>query len=599
MNRPNRQPNSGDTKSRLGLGIGLLLAGILFSAQLTRALEWKLPTGLNPRDSSLLLAMGREMSRTQDSLRIGRLPGPYFQSYLLWDMDQYHVQASLGSIEKKGADRQFLLDVDLRVGDTTLDNTLYQGGYVFGPTLRAPLPESGDTLLLRQALWALTDARYKVALEMLAQKKAFLSQNRETKRIPDFSRQQITQQADKETRIGPDSTALAGLCRRLSQRLAQYGHLLESRVAFQYYHTTFYYLDAWGTVYVTGVQEQTLVASLLTQAEDGTPLWDYFRLARRDSLPIGDLKAFEKSVGDSLDGLAQRLKTLMRSPTVENYRGPVLFTGPTAGDLIHRSVLMPQTRLREPVGSGSEPNFLISLRGHRYLPGGIDITDEPSRQTWQGRKLFGHYAFDHQGQPARPLKLIADGKWNDFYLGRLPVFTPNDLSNGHWRYGGGFPGVVRVTSKNAVPESTLHAMLRKLTLDEGLRDGILVLRTVDEDAYKLLTHPLMMHLPLSDGADGLGNFSIPAPCAMDRMDAVTGKRHPIRGLVFPPIDSKSLRDLVGVGEEPYLLEPQASFSLLSPSLLFSLLDLKHPRSHFPSLPYLPPHPGFEKAIRGP
>jgi TldD protein len=580
--------------------IGILILVLLSFAMGGITARFKLPPeGLHSRDSSLLLAMGKELHRTQDSLRLGNLSGPYFQSYLLWDMDQYHIQASLGSIEKKGSDRQFLLDVDLRVGDTTLDNTLYQGGFVFGPTLRAPLPQTGDTLLLRQSIWALTDARYKVALEMLAQKKAFLSQNQVTKRLPDFSRQQITQFVDKENRIDPDTSVLVGLCQRLSQRLAKHDHLLESRVAFQYYHTTFYYIDAWGTVYVTSLQEQTLLASVLTQAEDGTPLWDYFRMARRDSLPVNQMQAFEKAVGDSLDDLAMRLKVLMRSPTFDNYRGPVLFTGLAAGDLIHRAVLMPQTRLRESVGSSSEPNFLISMQGHRYFPPGIDIVDEPSQKTWKGRKLFGAYQFDHQGQPAQPLKLVVNGKWNDFYMGKVPVFSPSDLSNGHWRYGGGFPGVLKVTSKNAVPDSVLVKSLQQLTLDEGLREGLVVLRTVDEDAFKLLSHPLMMHLPLSDGADGLGSFSIPAPCAMDRIDAVTGKRQPIRGLVFPPIDTKSLRDIVGVGENPHLLEPQASFSLLSPALLFSLLDLKHPRNNFPSLPYLPPTAGFQRAIRGP
>jgi TldD protein len=555
--------------------------------------------GLHAQDSTLLLALSREMQRSQDSLRLGHLPPPYFQSYLLWDIQPYSTQASLGSTEASGGTRQFLLDVDLRVGDTTLDNSLYQGGFVYGPSLRAPLPISGDSLLLRQAIWALTDARYKVGLEVLAQKKAYLAQTRAKMRLPDFSRQQSLVQVDKDSRNPPDTVAWRELCKRLSARLKKHGHLLESRVAYQYYYTTFYYVDAFGSVFVTALQEHTLIASLLTQAEDGTPLWDYYRIASRDSLPLGkdangkgiDGKkpddAFERMVGANLDSLALRLKTLMHSRPMENFRGPVLFTGPAAGDLVHRALLMPQTRLREPLGSGSEPNFLTQLRGRRYLPRGITLTDKPSQRDWKGRKLFGSYSFDHQGQPAQSLTIVEDGRLKDYYQGRVPVFAAGDRSNGHWRYGGGFPGVVRLQSTQTLPESTLVTQLRGLAQDEGLNEGLLILRTIDEDAYKLLTHPLTYHLPLSDPADGRGSFAIPAPCAMDRVDVQTGKRTPVRGLVFPAVDSKSLRGLVGVGQEPYLLEPQASFSLLCPPLLFNLLDMKQPRLNHPRLPYLP------------
>jgi len=550
-----------------------------------------LPEGnLTARDSGLIMAMGRELGRSVDSLKLPGLPGPYFISYLLWDMDGFETQASLGSVEKSGRDRQLMLDADLRVGDYRLDNSLYQGGFVFGPTLRSPLPRSGDTLLLRQAIWSLTDARYKVALEMLAQKKAFMSQTREREKLPDFSRQRVLRQIDRDKRFDPDTAAWSGLCRRLSARLIDYPHILESRVAFQHYYTSFYYVDSEGSAYIISLQEHTLVASLLTQAEDGTPLWDFFRLADRDSLVLnpwpGD--AFESRIADSLTALAKRLEILIHAPTIDNYRGPVLFTGQAAGDLIHRALLLPQTRLREPLGSNSEPDFLVSLKGRRYFPKGIQVRDNPGLRAWNGHSLFGAYRFDHQGQPARRLDLVEDGRLKDFYQGKVPVFSARDSSNGHWRYGGGFPGVVQVTAQKTDDEKQLHRKLLALAKDEGLKQGLMVLRTVDEDAFQLLTHPLADKLPVSDPAGSPGSFAIPAPCAVDKMDVRTGKRQPVRGLVFPPLDSKSLRDIVAVGNKPYLLEPQASFSVLCPSLLFSLLDMKHPRISQPRLPYLAP-----------
>jgi len=56
---------------------------------------------------------------------------------------------------------------------------------------------------------------------------------------------------------------------------------------------------------------------------------------------------------------------------------------------------------------------------------------------------------------------------------------------------------------------------------------------------------------------------------------------------FNALDSKSLRDIAAAGDVLHVLEPQASFSVLCPSLLFSLLDLGGSRQTQPHLPLLP------------
>jgi hypothetical protein len=61
----------------------------------------------------------------------------------------------------------------------------------------------------------------------------------------------------------------------------------------------------------------------------------------------------------------------------------------------------------------------------------------------------------------------------------------------------------------------------------------------------------------------------------------------VRGLSFPSIDGKSLRNIVAIGDRPHVHEPQAAISVLCPSMLFSLLDMKGSRSTQPRLPYLP------------
>jgi PmbA/TldA metallopeptidase C-terminal domain len=538
--------------------------------------------------SPTLKAMAHELKRSMEGLRIKGRPRPYFISYLLWDVESHHMQASLGSCEISEGDRQHMADVDLRVGDYDEDNTNFQGGIVFGPRLRLPLPQENDTNLLRLSLWAATDAKYKVAVEMLAQKHAFLANHSGRDSLPDFSRQQVLTRYRVEPRTPPDTAKTAKLGRELSGYLGGFRWLLESRVGYQYYYTTFHYVDSDGARFIETVKEHTLTVALFTQAKDGSPLWDYLRIATRDPLAVGEGAVGLAALKDSLAPILKRMDYLRSAPPVANYRGPVLFTGMAAGELLNKALLSPQTRLREPAGTGAEPNFMASLAGRKLFPSEVTVTDAPSQATWEGRSLFGHYILDQQGQPAEDIVLVKDGRVKDFYQGKVPILTgKGHLSNGHWRYGGGFPGVAMLSSSKPVTDGELRAKLGVMGEDEGTGYGLIVSKLVDDDAFKLLRHPLAAHLAVTDALDSHGSFSLTPPCEVDRFDSRTGKVTPVRGLSFPALDSKSLRDIAAIGDRPYLHEPQAAYSILCPSLLFTLLDLKGGRNTQPRLPYIP------------
>jgi TldD protein len=548
----------------------------------------------NPPDSAtlsgspVLSAMAHELKRSMDSLRIKGRPRPYFISYTVWDVESSHMQASLGSCELVDADQEHIADVDLRVGDYRQDNTNFSGGIVFGPRLRLPLPQDNDTNLIRAALWAATDAKYKVAVENLAQKRAFLSNHNRGDSLPDFSKQKVLRHYRAEPRTPPDTAKLRALGVALSGWLGGFPWLLESRVGYQYYFTTFYYVDSEGARQIETVKEHTLLVSLFTQAKDGAPMWDYLRMATRDPLPLGEGPTALSALQDSLRPMLKRLERLRTADPVANYRGPVLFSGQAAGGLLTKALLAPQARLRESIGTMSEPNFMVSLAGRKLFPGDITVTDSPSLRAYEGRSLFGHYEVDQQGQPARDIVLVENGRVKEFLLGKAPIRKAKGYeSNGHWRYGGGFPGVVLLRSSRPAPDSALRSQLASLGADEGTGYGLIVSKLADDDALKLLRHPLAGQLAATDALDGRGSFSLTPPCEVDMLDSRTGKVTPVRGLSFPALDTKSLRDIVAVGDRPWLHEPLAAYSVLCPSLLFSLLDLKGARSNQPHPPYFP------------
>ena len=538
--------------------------------------------------SPVIRTLSREIARSMENLKLKNNPRPYFISYLLWDVQSYRMQASLGSCEISDFDRQHMLDVDLRVGDYKLDNSNFQGGVVFGPRLRLPLPDDNDTALLALSLWAATDARYKVAIEQIAQKRAFLTNHNVHDSLPDFSKQQALQKIEGDEPSPPDSANAKKLGIELSRFLSQYAWLEESRVGYNYFFTTFYYTDAAGSRYIQTIKEHTFLVSLFTQAKDGSPLWDYLRISTRDPLKLGEGAMSLIALEDSLKPILKRLDYLRNADPVLNYRGPILLTGTAAGELLNKAFLAPNLRLREPLGANVEPNFMVSMAGRKMFPSEVSIIDTPSLQKFQNRSLFGHYLLDHQGQPAQNISLVEEGRVHDYFLGKVPVFKAKDhKSNGHWRYNGGFGGVTLLRSKNSFSESDLKTKLAHLGADEGTGYGMVVSKLLDEDAFRLLHHPLASQLAATPGLDGHGSFVLYAPCEMDKLDSRTGQVTPVRGLSFPVIDSKSLRDIVAIGSEPHLHEPQASFSILCPSLLFSLLDLKGSHSTQPHLPLIP------------
>jgi hypothetical protein len=160
------------------------------------------------------------------------------------------------------------------------------------------------------------------------------------------------------------------------------------------------------------------------------------------------------------------------------------------------------------------------------------------------------------------------------------------LGNGHWRYSLAYPGVVDVTSENALPDSALKAELRKKSLEEGNRGGLIVSKFSDRDALELLRHPLAANISADYYSDESGTIYLPSPVTVERIDAKTGDVSPVRGLGFNSVDSKSLRMISAAGEKKYLHEPLAGFSVLCPALLLDLVDLQVLRETNPRLPYL-------------
>src|SRR5436190_9233026 len=124
----------------------------------------------------VLKAMGDELNRSITQLKLNDLDKPYFIQYTLYDDEDFKASATFGSLTRSSPSHDRVVHAQVRVGDYDFDNTGYSGGRgggggSTGAGLQTTVDDDYDAL--RHSLWLATDAAYKSAVEVIAQKRAY------------------------------------------------------------------------------------------------------------------------------------------------------------------------------------------------------------------------------------------------------------------------------------------------------------------------------------------------------------------------------------------------------------------------------------------
>src|SRR4051812_46732287 len=133
-----------------------------------------------PGDGRLVLleAMKAELQRAKLGLQMQGHETPYFISYQVKDLQSASVTARYGAIFEDRVKRDGKLFVDVRVGTYDKDSSEASSEVAFlmgddGPTYQPgdDAPIEADAGALRNALWLLTDSKYKAALSSWLKKR--------------------------------------------------------------------------------------------------------------------------------------------------------------------------------------------------------------------------------------------------------------------------------------------------------------------------------------------------------------------------------------------------------------------------------------------
>lgn len=437
-----------------------------------------IPVAAKPADKSpsastpiLLDAMTGELNRAFAVLSkpVGpaadKLTPAYFLSYSASDADFVTIRAQYGAIVDSSTGRARVADVQVRVGDPSLDNT--HGDHRNSAVNSVQLPLTDDREAIARTLWLATNTGYGNALDSYLRVKTEAQvRAKEEDTSPDFSEE------PPQTHIGAvappvsvDRAAWEQRVRALSQVFRDYPDVYQNMVMLTAQNETDYFASSEGSKIVTPHTRARLVVIAVTRADDGM---DLFRARTFEAETVDGLPTQALLVAAMRD-LAESLEALRKAPVTDPFDGPAILSGRAAAVFFHE-VLGHRLEGQRQRGDEEGQTFTKDI-GKQVLPAFLSVADDPTENRFGNTWLSGSYEYDDEGQKAQRVELIQDGVLKNFLMSRLPIASFSH-SNGHGRAETGHmptgrQGNLIVTSTKSVSE----AELRKELIEEAKKQG--------------------------------------------------------------------------------------------------------------------------------
>lgn len=559
--------------------------------------------------SVIMQAMRDELARSTEQLELEGLEKPYFLAYTVRETDRLNAAGSFGALLSSSEGKSRLLNVEVRIGDPSFDNTNFGSMSLLPSSLGSTgfLPLENDYREIRRQIWLATDEAYKAALESLAEKRAVLQNETRAEDIADFSSEAPFTFFDEPDPDLPPRTALEELARDLSAAFRDLPEIFSSNVTASAGNRRTYYLNSEGSSFIRSDPSASIVVEARTQATDGTVLNDSVAARGRSWDGISDrndLRARIETMGANL--------TARRSAAgLDRYSGPVLFEGQAAAELFAQ-VLVP--RLLGNRVPDAEANFARMLQqsrnpfldrlGARVLPRFLNVRDDPSVD---GDGFLGGYPVDDDGVEARSKALVERGILRSLLTSRNPI-PGIGRSTGNRRGPGPAPSNLIVASDSGMNREELHAEFMLLVEERGGDYGIVVRRMATPGAGGDPASAMNLLRSGPRAGPALGSTSLAYKVFPD------GREELIPKAELVAVTEAAFRDIVAVSDTStvhsfphspagglvpsFLAGAFSAFglgdvvSVSIPDLLFEELSLRKPSGNVPHLP-VANHPSFD------
>ena len=411
---------------------------------------------------------------------MGHLEGPdgtkpYYLGYAVYDEQTAVLAATLGAITQDRSEHERNLNIDIRVGDYTLDSThqLRGGGpsHVFGSgNIPLSLDDHADSI--RHTLWYHTDKQFKDAVQRFTKIMTNLKVKvEEEDKSDDFSRQKARINYEAPAVVELEREAWIERLRKISAIAREHPLIYGSSVTLGTYAGTRYIVTSEGTRLQTPEQRYRITVSAGTKAEDGMDLNQSldFNAAVRERLPD------EAAIGAAFRRVIEQVLALREAPLAEPYIGPAILRNRASAVFFHEIFGHRIEGHRQK--DVTEGQTFTKKIGERVLPEFISVYDDPTRRRFGDTDLRGYYRHDDEGVEASNVVLVENGVLKRFLMSRTPI-EGFPKSNGHGRRQAGYAVVSRqanliVESAKQVPFDELRRLLIEECKNKGKPYGLL------------------------------------------------------------------------------------------------------------------------------
>ncbi len=426
------------------------------------------------KDLTLQL-MHKELMRNFKVLKKQK-PPVYYLSYTYEEREVLNLEASFGEAEVQAREER-LGDVQVRVGDLTLDNTHALKGekedFALYRSTKMPFPTVTDALAFKREWWNLTEEAVKDAQKQYSQ---VLAHSRTMTQAKDSSADFVFPPKETfcqtQTFSPVDVEAIKNLLVQASKLPQGKKYVLGYNIRFGYTRGHRYFVDSQGTRLKTPYARMRLSYELFNRTQDGMAVE---RFKDYNVLSAAELPDLEQLSADIKQSLAE-LEQLSSAPEGEPFTAPTILKGKAAAVFVHEVLGHRLEGHRQK--NESEGQTFTGKIGQQVISPLLTVVDDPTLQTFNGHALRGHYMYDEEGVKSRPVTLIENGVLKNFLMASSPVqgFT---RSNGHGRKELGHRavarmGIMRATSSQTVPYEELEKMLLAEIKRQGKPYGFIV-----------------------------------------------------------------------------------------------------------------------------
>ena len=535
----------------------------------------------------LLNAMQEELDRSFHNLQKTPVP-PYFLSYQVTDNRAIHVSASFGALTHTTDHVSRMLDLDLRVGDYSLDSShpIRDAGPMadFSDQFeRQKIPLENDADALRVALWRETEHKYRTAVQRLQQVKANVQVKVAAEdQSGDFSHEGKEVYSEPSAPFSFDSASWEIKVRQYTAPFAQHKEIIENSAEVIAEVETRRYVNSDGSRIQISSPFYRIIISATAKADDGMvlPLHQTYMSFHQQGLPD------DATVLKDVNHMVETLLALVKAPVAEPYTGPAILSGRSSAVFFHE-IFGHRIEGQRQKNEDEAQTFKKKIN-QAVLPDFLSVYSDPTLKNFANTDLVGYYPYDDEGVKARRVTIVDKGILRTFLMSRAPI-EGFDHSNGHGRRQQGYKVVAR--QSNLVVESTKqvsHTELKKELIEQvkaankpygllfdDIEGGFTFTQRVLPNAFNV--RPTVVYRVYPDGKEELvrGVDLIGTPLiAFSKIIAADDQIAVFNGVC---------------GAESGWVPVSAS----SPGLLVSQIEVQRKEKSQERVPILPPPPAFQ------